>query len=309
MNFKISLLLLALIGFSCQLSTDHDAGGSDEWNYLIEVDEMKQILDDQNVKIIDFRKREFYDQGHIEGALHIWRSHLEDTTYAYNGMMPTSNQLEQLFSDLGIGNDDTIVIYDDDGLCDAARLWWILDVFNFSKVKMLNGGLKEWKEQGGITSQESPIVERSSFKFSNDPSMKHHISMQEFASLKTENVVILDTRTVDEYSGKMQKNGAAKAGRIPNSIHQDWAYCIDFSKNKKFRSLNVLEAIYAQHNINKDDSIIVYCHSGVRSAHTTFVLTQLLGYQNVRNYDGSWTEWSHFSELKFEADSVIEETI
>ena len=93
--------------------------------------------------------------------------------------------------------------------------------------------------------------------------------------------------------GTRWKAGAAKAGRIPNSVNLDWSEAIHFDGNKKFKSLADLERIFARLGASKEDKIIVYCHSGVRSSHTYFVLTELLGYKNVLNYDGSWTEWSH----------------
>jgi len=120
----------------------------------------------------------------------------------------------------------------------------------------------------------------------------------------TANTLIVDTRSANEFSGKRQKLGANKGGRIKNSKMFDWSDAIQFSGNKKLKSVDELKVIYGPLNATVDDAIIVYCHSGVRSAHTTFVLTQLLGYKNVKNYDGSWTEWSHFDDLPFEQDSI-----
>jgi thiosulfate/3-mercaptopyruvate sulfurtransferase len=118
------------------------------------------------------------------------------------------------------------------------------------------------------------------------------------------NVIVLDTRTIDEFSGKLRKKGATKAGTIPNSIHIDWAETINHNGKKRIKSIQDLENIYSKLHIKKDDPIIVYYHSGARSTHTTFVITQLLGYKNVKNYDCSWTKWSYFNDLPFESNSI-----
>ena len=111
------------------------------------------------------------------------------------------------------------------------------------------------------------------------------------------NYKLIDTRSASEYNGEFQKKGAFMAGMIPNSIQIDWAEAIDYNGDKRFKSLNELESVFTRNGIQKEDQIIVYCHSGVRSAHTTFVLTQLLNYTNVKNYDGSWIEWSYLNKV------------
>ncbi len=115
---------------------------------------------------------------------------------------------------------------------------------------------------------------------------------------------LIDVRTAREYSGKITKKGAAKGGRIPKSIHIDWVETIDHEGTKKFRTHAELEKIYENIGASISDTIIVYCHTGGRAAHTTFVLTELLGFENVKNYDGSWTEWSRLDDLPFEKDSI-----
>ena len=169
---------------------------------------------------------------------------------------------------------------------------------------MLHGGISEWKLNNGQVTTEIPEVSKSVFKLTKNPKMQYYVSKEQVIEALNTDVVILDTRSINEYSGKQQKNGAAKGGRIPNSIHIDWTEAINYDGNQRFKSVEEIELIYSKLNISKKDSIILYCHSGVRSAHTTFVLTQLLGYQNVMNYDGSWTEWSYFNDLPFESDRI-----
>ena len=275
-----------------------------EATYLIEANELKGIAQQPNIKIIDFRKKEIYENEHIVGALNLWRTDIEDTSYPYSGIMASKTQIESLFGQLGITTDDTIIVYDDNGLCEASRLWWILQNYDFKNIKLLHGGISEWKSNNGQVTTQIPKVNTAVFKLTKHPKMQYYVSKEQVSDALNSNVVILDTRTSEEFSGKRQKKGATKAGRIPNSIHIDWAETINYNGNKHLKSLKELEIIYSKLNIKKNDSIIVYCHSGVRSAHTTFVLTQLLGYKHVKNYDGSWTEWSYFNDLPIKGESI-----
>lgn len=304
MNWRISVLLVMLISFSCQKEKTN-AVDTIKNDYLIEAKDLKSIVDQKNIKLLDFRKKEVYDKEHIVGALQIWRTDIEDRSYPYSGIMASKTQIETLFGSLGITTDDTIIVYDDNGLCETSRLWWILQNYDFKNIKMLHGGISEWKSVNGHVTTQIPDVNPAIFKLTETPKMKYYVSKEQVSKALNTNVAVLDTRTIDEFSGKQQKKGATKSGRLPNSIHIDWAEAINHNGDKRIKSLKDLEVIYSKLNIKKNDSIILYCHSGVRSAHTTFVLTQLLGYKNVRNYDGSWTEWSYFDDLPFESDSII----
>jgi thiosulfate/3-mercaptopyruvate sulfurtransferase len=276
----------------------------DDYNYVIEAKELKSIVQEPNIKIIDFRKKASYNDEHIIGALQMWRTDIVDSSYPYSGIMASKTQIETLFGQLGITTDDTIIVYDDNGLCEASRLWWILQNYDFKNIKLLHGGISEWKSNGGQVTTQIPEVKASIFKLPEYPKMQYYASKEQVMNAIQNHVVILDTRTSDEFSGKRQKKGAAKGGRLPNSIHIDWADAISYNGNKHLKPVTELEQIYSQLNVTKNDSIILYCHSGVRSAHTTFVLTQLLGYKHVKNYDGSWTEWSYFNDLPYENDSI-----
>lgn len=303
MSWKISIILYLLIISACKHEKANDFEKV-EATYLIEANELKGIAQQPNIKIIDFRKKEIYENEHIVGALNIWRTNIEDTSYPYSGIMASKTQIESLFGQLGITTDDTIIVYDDNGLCEASRLWWILQNYDFKNIKLLHGGISEWKSNNGQVTTQIPKVNTAVFKLTKHPKMQYYVSKEQVSDALNSNVVILDTRTSEEFSGKRQKKGATKAGRIPNSIHIDWAETINYNGNKHLKSLKELEIIYSELNIKKNDSIIVYCHSGVRSAHTTFVLTQLLGYKHVKNYDGSWTEWSYFNDLPINGNNI-----
>ncbi|WP_295983882.1 sulfurtransferase [uncultured Algibacter sp.] len=303
MSWRISIILYLLIISACKHEKANDFKKV-EVTYLIEANELKGIAQQPNIKIIDFRKKEIYENEHIVGALNIWRTNIEDTSYPYSGIMASKTQIESLFGQLGITTDDTIIVYDDNGLCEASRLWWILQNYDFKNIKLLHGGISEWKSNNGQVTTQIPKVNTAVFKLTKHPKMQYYVSKEQVSDALNSNVVILNTRTSEEFSGKRQKKGATKAGRIPNSIHIDWAETINYNGNKHLKSLKELEIIYSELNIKKNDSIIVYCHSGVRSAHTTFVLTQLLGYKHVKNYDGSWTEWSYFNDLPINGNNI-----
>lgn len=313
MNYRISIYIVLIFTlFSCKEITEskailqpEDSSGYHSTQHLIEAEELQSISQDDNIIVIDFRKSEEYKKGHIPNALNLWRSDIENKTYPYKGIIADQKKVEKVLSSLGIQQDDIIIIYDDRGLCDAARLWWVLKTYSFENVKLLNGGWASWKSDKGNVSLESPKITSSEFEFAGNRSKDNYLDKIQLASqLEQKEFVLIDTRTVDEYSGKRQKSGATRGGRIPTSINIDWMQAIETKNSQKFKSRAVLEKTYAVVGTSKDNSIVTYCHTGVRSAHTTFVLTELLGYTNVKNYDGSWSEWSYFEELPIEKDSV-----
>ena len=305
MKLKNSLGFILLLFLACKQEKKGELiPKKEDSNYLIEFDEFEKISKKATTKIIDFRKQHLYQKEHIPNALNIWRSDIENKEFPYKGMMASKLQIEKLFSRLGIKNGDTLIIYDDNGLCDAARLWWILQNYDYINTKLLHGGFSGWKKNKKNTTSLTTKITPSVFKLKENSSMKFHLSKNTILKSLGNSKILIDTRTPDEYSGKRQKKGAFKGGRIPTSRLIDWATAINYTGDKKMKSKENLEKIYSTIIKSKNDTVFVYCHSGVRSAHTTFVLTQLLNYKNVKNYDGSWTEWSYFNDLPIEKDSI-----
>jgi thiosulfate/3-mercaptopyruvate sulfurtransferase len=315
MNWKNScgflLVVLLMVGCNGKKEIDLDAlevtmAREVSSKYLIEADALRQLANEESVKIIDFRKEKAYAESHIDGAINIWRDQLEDHTYPYNGMMATADSVALLLGCLGISDTDQLIVYDDRGSCDAARFWWVMQNFDFDRVKILNGGLKAWMAEGGRVNTRVEVRKPTTFRLPENPSFRYlidRVAMQKLV-INPEDEIIIDTRSRDEYSGKRQKAGAGKGGRIPGSHQIDWTEAVDYHGTLKFKTKDELEKIFGTSIVGKDQPIITYCHTGVRSALTTFVLTQLLGYENVRNYDGSWTEWSFYKEHPFEKDSI-----
>ncbi|MDC0304101.1 sulfurtransferase [Flavobacteriales bacterium] len=306
MNWIIKALSFGFLFFMYSCGSEQQSQGSVQQiqtagyastKYLIEAEELREkLLLGSNLKLIDFRRVADFNAGHIQGAVNLWRSQIEDSTYSYRGMMPNRVQLEKLLGHLGISPSDTIIIYDNKAEVDAARLWWILRFYGHRNMKLLNGGLKGWELIDSAITTDTVNFTSTTYTFETPVDSSIYASYRMVSSaIEEEHARLLDTRGLDEFTGTKLKKGAARPGHISSAINLDWAEAIDYNGNHKFLAAKELRFKYEPIGIEQNNSIICYCHSGVRSAHTFFVLTELLGYQDVRNYDGSWVEWSHLT--------------
>lgn len=260
--------------------------------------------------IIDFREPEEYNTGHIPNAINIWRNEIVNEKISYGGMMATKEAIEALFSELGITNGDELIIYDAKGLCDAARLWWILNHYGYTKVKLLNGGMQQWKKLNYPLSTEKPTLSESEFKFDESLANKSYFASIDDVNEAISNpeILLVDVREFEEFTGEFMKKGAYRSGRIPSSLWSNWNEVVNYKNQTKLWDIAKLKKIFLEKGITPDKRIIAYCQSGVRSAHTTFVLTQILGYPNVKNYDGSWIEWSYHKNSPIEQGSISQKS-
>lgn len=303
------LMLVAGCSSSQQATSNQDYVPISERGYahpesLISAKKLKDVKDQENVVVFDFRSKTKYHTGHIPGAVQIYRSDEENSDHKFGGMRATPEQMEEMLQTKGVNNGDTIVIYDDRGDYDGARMWWILTMYGYDKVKLLDGGIVRWKALDYDTNLTGPDVKQGNFEFD-----KAKINKEKWLA-KVEDVkqaideqetLILDTRTREEYTG--EKTYTDRAGRIPGATWIEWKEAVNGGKSKgprTFKTAQELKEIYQAKGVTDSKEIIPYCQSAVRSSHSTFVLTQLLGYDEVRNYDESWIGWSARKELPIE---------
>ena len=258
----------------------------------------------ENVLLVDLRKTNEFAEGHLPGARRIWREDIQSENYPYGGMAGEREMIEALMDSLGATSQSQVIIYDAKGGCDAARFWWLLKSYGHPKAALLDGGWQAWVLSGrqvDTLMSERPIT--MDFRFSEPEQSIMWIKLdQMLEQFDDSSIVLLDTRSEEEYSGAQKKKGATRAGRIPRSVHYDWGNSVRMGQDWLLKPENELRNELEARGITPDKNIVVYCHTGVRSAHTTFVLRELLGFENVWNYDGSWTEWSYMTDLPIETD-------
>lgn len=244
-----------------------------------------------------------YARGHLPGAHRIWRTDIESRDYPYGGMAAPAEAVRALLDSIGLRSGQQVVVYDDVGGCDAARLWWLLRFYGHEQVALLDGGPNTWVQDGEALTTAVPVAgPATGFSFDGVRDLSLLASVEDVQHAAENGVLLLDTRTEDEHTGRRKKPGAARAGRIPNSLHYNWGNAVDLEGSGRIKSTADLAWDLRQAGLDFESPVITYCHTGVRSAHTTFVLREILGFPSASNYDGSWTEWSHLPALPAESD-------
>jgi len=234
-----------------------------------------------------------YEKGHIEGAIGWnWKKHLQDQLVRD---LAGKEALAELLSESGIAPDTNIVLYGDNNNWFAAYAYWALKYYGHDKVQLVDGGRVKWEKEGREYSTEVPEVEKSHYHFHG--STKEDIrAYKDHVHSKIGKAALVDVRSPKEYSGELlapenlPQEGAQRGGHIPTAASIPWATAVN-AEDGTFKSLDELKDIYGGKGVTPDREVIAYCRIGERSAHTWFVLKELLGYPDVRNYDGSWTEW------------------
>ena len=264
---------------------------------LVDTNWVLQHHKDGNVRIaeVDYDPTSNYNQGHIPNSvLFDWKNDINDPL---RRDILQSSQLNELFSRSGITDNTTLVLYGDFNNWFAAFAFWVFKYYRVKEVKILNGGRKKWIEEDKPLTKEVPSFPRSSFKSSAlDESLRVYLEDVRKA-LGNRKIGLVDVRGPKEFSGEVlappeyPTEHAQRGGHIPGAANIPWAQAV--KEDGTFKSVEELESLYKPKGITPDKEVITYCRIGERSSHTWFVLKYLLGYKDVRNYDGSWTEWGN----------------
>jgi thiosulfate/3-mercaptopyruvate sulfurtransferase len=270
---------------------------------LVSTDWVTQHLNDPTIRIVESDEDVLlYDIGHVPGAVKIdWHTDLNDPLIRD---YLDAERFSALLQAKGIGADTTVVFYGDKNNWWACYALWVFKLFGFKDTRIMNGGRKKWIDEGHELSKTVPNYPKSKYQaprrndaeiraFRND--VLFHIDKQ---------LPLVDVRSPGEYSGQLlhmadyPQEGALRGGHIPGAKSIPWGKAVQ--EDGTFKPLVELKELYQSQGITPDKDIVAYCRIGERSSHTWFVLTYLLGYPHVRNYDGSWTEWGNLVGVPIE---------
>ncbi len=270
---------------------------------LVSTDWLAEHLDDPNIRIVESNEDPLlYDTGHIPGAIKIdWTTDLNDPV---KRDYLDSVHFAELLSSKGIANDSFVVFYGDKNNWWATYAFWVFQLFGHTKAAILNGGRKKWIDEGRPLTRDVPSYPRTEYKAPPRDDKTIRAFRDEVLKHVQSSGALVDVRSPAEYTGERlhmpeyPNEGALRGGHIPGAKNIPWAQAV--REDGTFKPREELEALYSSKGITPDKDIIAYCRIGERSSHTWFVLTYLLGYPHVKNYDGSWTEWGNSVGLPIE---------
>ena len=261
-------------------------------NSLVTTDWVEEHLDDPSIVLVEVDEdTKAYDKGHIRGAIKLdWTTDLQDQV---RRDFVNKQQFEALLSDRGVSNDHTVVLYGGNNNWFAAYAYWYFTLYGHADVKLMDGGRKKWELDSRELTSEVPTREKTSYTATEQDTSIRAFRDEVVAAIGTQNLV--DVRSPDEYAGRLlapahlPQEQAQRAGHVPTSVNVPWSK--NANDDGTFKSDEQLTALYDEVGFDEAKDTIALCRIGERSSLTWFVLQELLGRKNVKNYDGSWTEY------------------
>ncbi|SMH70920.1 sulfurtransferase [Candidatus Nitrosotalea okcheonensis] len=265
---------------------------------LTDTETVAKNLNNKSLKIVevDYDPENAYKQSHLQEAALIWWK--RDINDPVTRDIINKSQFEELMSKNGITPESEVVLYGDFNNWFAAFVFWIFKYYGHEKVKIMNGGRKKWELEKRSYTKEEPQIQRTKY-VSQPPNEGLRAYLFDVKrALQRKDTILVDVRSPKEFSGEITAPAeypmehAQRGGHIPGANNIPWATAVN-DVDGTFKSVEELKKIYESKGVTQDKDIICYCRIGERSSHTWFVLKYLLGYTQVRNYDGSWTEWGN----------------
>ncbi len=266
---------------------------------VVETNWVAEHINDSKVRVVevDYNPENAYNQGHVKNAgLAWWKRDINDPV---RRDIISSKQYEELMGRMGVTQDTTLVLYGDFNNWFAAFAFWVFKYYGHEDVRIMNGGRKKWETENKEYVKDEPKFQITTYtsKPPNEELRSYLPEVRKIVDTKDPNWAMVDVRSPKEYNGEITAppeyptEHAQRGGHIPGAANIAWAQAV--KDDGTFKSFEELKQLYQSKGITPDKNIIAYCRIGERSSHTWFVLKYLLGYQNVKNYDGSWTEWGN----------------
>lgn len=262
---------------------------------LVDTDWVARHQNDPKVRVVEVDvDTSAYDQGHVPGALGWnWGTQLCDTLR--RDIIP-KEKFEQLMAESGIDRDTTVILYGDNNNWFAAWALWQMKIYGHDDVRLMNGGRRKWLAEGRAMSRDVPTYPRTRYPATGPDFSIRSFEPEVMQAMQRQTAHMVDVRSPDEFTGRILAppglpETCQRGGHIPGARNIPWSMACN--EDGTFKSADDLTALYQGQTITPDKPVIAYCRIGERSSHTWFVLKYLLGYPNVKNYDGSWTEWGN----------------